>query len=135
MPADALLAQVRDGYRGEDVSQKGKMLLFLTRPCTGGESLSTMPLSISVAFTALVGLAASIAIPETHAVHEKRDAVSRQKWIKRDRIEPHVKLPMRVGLKQNNLEKGHQWLMEVSHPDSPQYGQHWSQDKVIGSNW
>jgi len=40
---------------------------------------------------------------------------------------------MRVGLKQNNLEAGDDWLMGVSHPDSPDYGKFWSSDKVIES--
>jgi len=37
---------------------------------------------------------------------------------------------MRIALTQRNLDKGHQWLMDVSHPNSEKYGQHWSADDV-----
>jgi tripeptidyl-peptidase-1 len=46
------------------------------------------------------------------AVHERRHAPHRE-WIKRDRISPRAKLPVRIGLKQRNLEKGYNFLMEV----------------------
>ena len=37
---------------------------------------------------------------------------------------------MRIALKQSNLDKAEEYLMEVSHPKSPKYGQHWSAKKV-----
>ena len=37
---------------------------------------------------------------------------------------------MRIALKQSNLEKAEEYLMDVSHPKSPNYGQHWSAKKV-----
>jgi len=46
------------------------------------------------------------------AVHEKRNAPHRE-WVKRDRISPRAKLPVRIGLKQRNLEKGYDFLMDV----------------------
>jgi tripeptidyl-peptidase I len=46
------------------------------------------------------------------AVHERRQAPHRE-WIKRDRISPRAKLPVRIGLKQRNLEKGYDFLMDV----------------------
>jgi tripeptidyl-peptidase I len=51
-------------------------------------------------------------IPATHVVHEKRLAPPR-KWLKRDRISSEAILPMRIGLRQSNLEKGHSFLMDV----------------------
>ncbi|CAK4033881.1 aorsin [Lecanosticta acicola] len=38
---------------------------------------------------------------------------------------------MRIGLKQSNLDKAHDWLNEVSHPTSSNYGRHWTQEQVI----
>ena len=37
---------------------------------------------------------------------------------------------MRIALKQSNLDKAEEYLMDVSHPQSPNYGQHWSAKKV-----
>lgn len=38
---------------------------------------------------------------------------------------------MRIGLKQSNLDKGPQWLMDVSHPKSENYGKHWTSEEII----
>lgn len=80
--------------------------------------------------TAFAGTARALAVPETHAVHERRDFIS-ARWIKRDRVQPHVRLPVRIGLAQNNLDKAHDYLMDVSHPSSSNYGKHWTSDEVI----
>jgi len=48
----------------------------------------------------------------SHVVHEKRDS-SPSQWMRRDRIPSNAILPMRVGLKQNNLDKGYELLMDV----------------------
>ena len=37
---------------------------------------------------------------------------------------------MRIALKQSNLDKAEKYLMEVSHPQSAKYGQHWSAKEV-----
>ena len=44
--------------------------------------------------------------------HEKREISSRV-WVKRDRVAPDALLPMKIGLKQQNLEKGYEYLMDV----------------------
>jgi len=33
-------------------------------------------------------------------------------------------LPMRIGLTQSGLEEGHDWLMDVAHPESANYGKY-----------
>lgn len=83
-----------------------------------------------VVAAALAGTVTALVVPETHAVHEKRDYTSRR-WVKRDRVKPHARLPVRIGLAQNNLDKAHDFLMDVSHPSSPNYGKHWSSEEVI----
>ncbi|KAH8891212.1 subtilisin-like protein [Thozetella sp. PMI_491] len=76
------------------------------------------------------GLAAARAVPATHAVHEKR-AVPHPRLTRR--LSSDVVLPMRIGLKQSQtaLLQAEDWLMEVSHPDSSKYGQHWTAEEVI----
>lgn len=81
---------------------------------------------------ALAGAAAGLAVPSTHVVHERRH-VPHPRINKR--MASHVVLPMRIGLKQDAsaLQSAEEWLMEVSHPASPRYGQHWTADEVIAA--
>jgi tripeptidyl-peptidase-1 len=64
-----------------------------------------------------------------HVVHEKRSGVP-PSWQKQGRVSKDVVLPVRIGLAQNNLEKGHSYLMDVSNPKSANYAQYWSAEKV-----
>lgn len=72
---------------------------------------------------------ASIVPQADYVVHEKRDAIP-SKWSYVRRLESDAILPMRFGLRQRNIEQLEDMLMEVSHPDSPNYSNHWSADKV-----
>lgn len=65
-----------------------------------------------------------------HVVHEKRDLLP-SGWQARDRVEGHVKMPLRIGLKQRNLDMGPVYLDEVSNPRSSKYGQHWNASEII----
>ncbi|KAL1979563.1 hypothetical protein VTN96DRAFT_5563 [Rasamsonia emersonii] len=67
--------------------------------------------------------------PVKHILHERRLKPASD-WVKGARVERNAILPMRIGLTQTNLEKAHDYLMEVSHPDSPKYGQYWSAEEV-----
>lgn len=81
-----------------------------------------------LAAAATIDVAASLAIPDNLVVHESRDAVTTgSKLAKRGRVDKNVKLPVRIGLKSNpeSEAKAEQWLMDVSHPESAKYGQHW----------
>ena len=60
----------------------------------------------------LAAQAAAVPHPANHVVHERRDAVPKS-WIKRDRLDVNVELPVRIGMAQSNLDKGHELLMEV----------------------
>ncbi|KAL7920723.1 Pro-kumamolisin, activation domain-containing protein [Trichoderma austrokoningii] len=64
-----------------------------------------------------------------HVVHER--AVSTNDWAKQGNINPHGLLPVRIGLTQQNLDQGHEMLMERSTPGSPKYGQHMTQEEVV----
>lgn len=47
-----------------------------------------------------------------HVLHESRRHLPKT-WVKRSAVPGDALLPVRVGLKQRNLEKGHDLLMEV----------------------
>ncbi len=89
-----------------------------------------MKLSLFAVVGGLLAQASAAPAPGPYVVHEKRDAQT-TKWsrsavkLPRDAI-----IPMSIGLTQRNLEKGYDFLMEVSHPESPNYGKHWSPQKV-----
>lgn len=65
-------------------------------------------------------------------VHERRDKYANP-GLNRQRINGDVLLPMRIGLRENShaVQYAEQWLMEVSAPDSPLFGQHWTQEQII----
>ncbi|KAK3386302.1 peptidase S8/S53 domain-containing protein [Sordaria brevicollis] len=70
-------------------------------------------------------------VPDTHALHERALPHWGRKWEKREPVSPNTVLPMRIGLKQANLDKGHDLLMDISDPKSPNYGQHLSRQEVV----
>ncbi|KAI0854023.1 protease S8 tripeptidyl peptidase I [Daldinia vernicosa] len=70
-------------------------------------------------------------IPDTHIQHEKRAAVQERSWTKIQRAVPDAILPMRIGLKQQNLQSGHDLLMDISNPESKNYGKHLSAEEVV----
>ena len=95
------------------------------------------PVSSAMKFSILAvvgGFAAYVAAApalSSHVVHEKREALSR-KWSRRSDIKLNrdAVIPMSFGLTQRNLENGYDFLMDVSHPESKNYGKHWSMDKA-----
>ena len=75
---------------------------------------------LSLLTAGLVGLAAAVP-SETHAVHEKRDAAPFA-WKRHSRAVKEQVLPIRIGLKQRNLEHADRFIQDVADPDSPNYG-------------
>lgn len=78
-------------------------------------------------------LAGVLAIPtlnsKRHVVHERRDQPPRN-WARGHQLRGDTFLPVRIALAQNNLDKANEYLMDVSHPDSPNYGKHWTAQEV-----
>ncbi|KAK5116014.1 hypothetical protein LTR62_000470 [Meristemomyces frigidus] len=82
-------------------------------------------------FGGLLGLAAAAAsasAPPGYVQHEKREHQP-ARWTKLERARGI--LPMRIGLVQTNLDRAHDHLMDLSHPDSANYGKHWTAQQVI----
>lgn len=53
------------------------------------------------------------AVPPTHSLHERHLPHWSRQWFKRSKVPDEQILPMRIGLKQQNLEAGHDKLMEM----------------------
>lgn len=77
--------------------------------------------------------ASAIASPTSrYAVHERRDRAPHG-WSKREQLDGRVVMPMRIALAQKNMDRGDEFLQDVSHPDSANYGQHWSAKQVANT--
>jgi tripeptidyl-peptidase-1 len=61
---------------------------------------------------AITAQAAAIPFQASHVVHERR-AFMPKTWVKRDRLDAAIELPVRIGMTQRNLDIGHDLLMEV----------------------
>lgn len=83
----------------------------------------------------LLAASAVSAIPSSsYVLHESRRAgdVSRGRLSKRHASpDSDAIIPLRIGLTQSNLHTGYDRLMDVSHPSSPNFGSHLTQDEVI----
>ena len=61
---------------------------------------------------ALVAAVGSIPTRTDYVLHERRDAIPSH-WTGEKRLDGQTMLPMRIGLTQSNLDRGHDLLMEV----------------------
>ena len=84
---------------------------------------------VTAAAFAATAFSSPIAITQSSNVHEKRSELP-SGWIKRDVLDRRAILPMKIALMQTNLDKGSQWLDEVSDPDSEKYGHHWTAKEI-----
>jgi len=82
---------------------------FLESCITESSSKMFVKLSVVAAIGAIINAAPA---PSRHILHEERSTPSRD-WVKSARIEKDAVIPMRIGLKQTNLDKGYDYLMEV----------------------
>ncbi|KAJ7645116.1 peptidase S8/S53 domain-containing protein [Mycena polygramma] len=69
----------------------------------------------------------AVALAST-VVHEKR--VDHPSLVHSRRLEGHVTLPLKIGLKQKNTDQLPDHLLSVSDPQSPYFGHHWSPERV-----
>ena len=76
----------------------------------------------------------SMAAPSSrYVVHQKRDNNVLELIPRDDVLNREATIPISIGLAQRNLAHADEFLMDVSHPDSPNYGRHWSPKKVDSS--
>jgi hypothetical protein len=90
-----------------------------------------MKLSILAIVSGFVAYATAAPAHTPYVVHEKRSTQT-EKWSRRSDIKLNrdAVFPMSFGLTQRNLENGYDFLMDVSHPESKNYGKHWTMEKV-----
>ncbi|CDO76124.1 hypothetical protein BN946_scf184876.g17 [Trametes cinnabarina] len=77
----------------------------------------------------VASLALAARTPVRRVVHESRRSLPTG-WTPVRRAELDLVVPLSIGLVQSNLENLEAYLLDVSHPDSPNYGQHWTPAQV-----
>ncbi|KAH8897407.1 subtilisin-like protein [Thozetella sp. PMI_491] len=70
-------------------------------------------------------------VPSTHVLHERHAEHMSKYWTKRSQVPRDMKLPMRIGLTQSNLDAGRDRLTAISDPKSEHYGKHMTSDDVV----
>ncbi len=81
-------------------------------------------------FTLLALIGSAVASPaSTHVLHEKRHHLP-SGWWRHHKLQGSHIIPIRIGLTQSNLDKADDYLLEISHPTSEKYGQHWTAKQV-----
>jgi len=62
-------------------------------------------------------------------LHEKRSHIPAG-WSRAQKHDPSASIPLRFALTQSNIGDIETLLYDISHPDSPNYGKHWSAGQV-----
>jgi tripeptidyl-peptidase I len=70
-------------------------------------------------------------VPSTHVLHERHVPQLAARWSKWEKLSAKTMVPVRIGLKQYNLDAGHDRLMEISDKSSVNYGKHMTPEEVI----
>ncbi|KAH8779623.1 hypothetical protein BGZ57DRAFT_313718 [Hyaloscypha finlandica] len=86
-----------------------------------------------LSFIAVAGLLTSVSssLAASYAAHEKRE-VEDPRWLPRDAIlVRRTPLHYSIGLKQQNIHKRHDFLIDVSDPTRPDYGIHWTPEQAV----
>jgi hypothetical protein len=80
----------------------------------------------SIFFTAVFTAPA----PLPYTIHERR-SIGNSNWQPSDIVlDKQSVFPLSIGLTQSNLEKGHDYFMNVADPESPNYAKHWTAEEV-----
>lgn len=113
-----------------DIKSSSRLIFMLDSVQQHGHQFSTMKFSSTLAILGLAACSFAAPAPPTHVVHEKREH-QLEKWSRRSvKLNRDALIPMSIGLTQRNLDQGYEFLMDVSHPESKNYGKHWSMNKV-----
>lgn len=82
-------------------------------------------------FASLLGVAAAVSSRRSPVVLHETRATEPLGWVPVGRLDPNKVLPMRFGLAQRNLDRVEELLMAVSHPESPNYGKHYTPAEIV----
>lgn len=106
--------------------------------------LVSLVLLMIMRFNILTGVLAALAVAaeakplsshhgpraNAHVVHEERPALQGT-WEKIYRLPQDARLPVRIGLTQQNLHRAEEFIYDVANPNSPNFGKHWTANEVV----
>ena len=81
---------------------------------------------LALALSSVWGLPSTVT---PHVRHESRRSLPAD-WAPLRRAPSDIVLPLRIGLTQPNIGDIESFLLDIAHPESPNYGNHWSAAKV-----
>jgi tripeptidyl-peptidase I len=84
---------------------------------------------LSLFSVGLLGVTIAEPIISPTILHEKRDHIP-SSWSRNRKHNPASVLPLRFGLHQPNIHAMEKYLTDVAHPDSPNYGNHWTAAQI-----
>lgn len=85
----------------------------------------------AVLLFSLILLVSSATVKPRFVVHEIRDTFPDWHYQKLEtRSHEEATIPIRIGIAQRNLHRGYEFLMDVSHPSSNNFGKHWTEQQV-----
>ena len=118
-----------------DICAKEQYKHHHAQSCNGERkplSILSAILFILVVKVLLAACVLAVPHPNTNHVLRKRHShdAAAAGWIKRRSIPQGTTLPVRIGLKQQCLDIGHDLLMEIADPTSPRYGKHYTMKEV-----
>jgi tripeptidyl-peptidase-1 len=93
------------------------------------QAFFTMRISLIAVCSLAAGVLSAPTTKDKHVVHERKPHLPAA-WRRSVKIHGDSVIPMKIALTQNNLHRAEEFLMEVSHPESPNFGQHWSAQKI-----
>ncbi|KAI1314045.1 peptidase S8/S53 domain-containing protein [Xylaria venustula] len=90
-----------------------------------------MTRAATLLFKALLCSSLAFSLPTSeHVVHEKRIGIP-EHWTKVSEASDGRPIDLRFALKQSNLERAEEYMREVSHPESENFGRFWTPQDVI----
>ena len=92
-----------------------------------------LQLSFSALFLSFIASAVGSSAPSPlsrRVLHDRRTSVP-PGWSLHRRADPDIVVPFSIVLKQSNLDRLDEYLLDVADPDSPNYGKHWTSTQVV----
>jgi tripeptidyl-peptidase-1 len=94
--------------------------------CVYGDTMNFFNFLSTVLF---ISAAVAVSIRDSHVLHERR-LITPAPWVKRSQAPRDVVLPVRIAIELRNIERGHEYLMDISDPTSLNFSKHWTLKKV-----
>ena len=87
-------------------------------------------ISIGAVMGALLIEATFASVPQSHVIRHEKRTFSPDAWTRKSAAPQDTIVPLRITLASRNEDIGHEHLMDISDPTSPNFGKHWTPQQV-----